>query len=81
MLNFDGTCPLGNGPGRGRGFGHCYGLGWKHHNHHRGLGRYCGCDYPETKEEKKKALSEYAQALREETEDVEKELSELENQT
>jgi hypothetical protein len=48
--------------GRGRGFG-------------RGLGRYFGWNAPQTKDEKTADLEEYLKALREEIEEVEKELA------
>lgn len=79
MPGFDQTGPLGQGPVTGKGFGPCgLGLGWRRRfGAGRGLGRYFGWDYPQTKEEKLKALTEYKKALEEEIEDVNKEQSEL----
>ncbi|MBU2577884.1 DUF5320 domain-containing protein [Patescibacteria group bacterium] len=79
MPGFDGTGPLGGGPGTGRGFGPCgLGLGWRRRfGMGRGMGRYFGWSWPETKEEQKKALLEYRQALEEELEDVKNEEEEL----
>ncbi|RJR25777.1 cytoplasmic protein [Candidatus Microgenomates bacterium] len=75
MPGFDGSGPLGRGPGTGRGFGPCgLGLGWRRRfGAGRGLGRYFGWSWPQTREEQKKALSEYRQALEEELEDVKSE--------
>jgi len=71
---FDGTGPQGMGPMTGRGFGPCgFGMGWRHHGHPRGLGRYFGWNAPQTKEEKLKALVDYKKALEEELDDVKKE--------
>ena len=85
MPGFDKTGPQGQGPmtgrgmgpcGRGRGmgmrmgFGRCRGFG-------RGLGRYFGWNAPQTKEEKAEDLETYKKALKEEMEDVEKELAGL----
>lgn len=75
MPRFDGTGPMGQGPKTGRGFGPCF--GWGRRGQGRGLGRYFGWDQPQTKEEQKKDLSEYIKALKEEMEDVEKEMSDL----
>jgi len=82
MPGLDGTGPLGLGPRTGWGFGPCgLGLGWRRRfGPGRGLGRYFGWRWPQTKEEQKKALAEYRKALEEELEDVKKEEEEL-NQT
>jgi len=72
----DGTGPRGMGPRTGRGVGPC-GFSWRHHGHHRGLGRYFCWDQPQTKEDQKKALVDYRQALEEELEDIKKEEQEL----
>jgi len=74
----DGTGPIGMGPRTGRGFGPCgFGMGWRHHNHHRGLGRYFCWNPPQTKEDQKKALVDYRKALEEELEDIKKEEEEI----
>ena len=81
MPGFDKTGPMGTGPMTGRGFGPCgLGLGWrKRFGTGRGMGRYFGgWNFPQTKEDKVKALAEYKKALSEELEDVQKELKELE---
>jgi len=86
MPGFDGTGPLGLGPRTGWGFGPCavptgrqgLGLGWRRRfGPGRGLGRYFGWRWPQTKEEQKKALAEYRKALEEELEDVKKEEEKL----
>lgn len=80
MPGFDQTGPRGMGPMTGRGFGPCgLGLGWRRKfGAGRGLGRYFGgWGWPQTDEEKKKALAEYKKALEEELEDVKKEAEEL----
>jgi hypothetical protein len=75
MPYFDQTGPQRMGPMSGRGMGWCgprmgwgRGRGWG-----RGLGRYFGCNQPQTKEEKLKALAEYQEALSEELDEVRKE--------
>lgn len=76
MPGFNGNGPVGIGP-TGRGFGPC-GLGWRRRSGPgRGLGRYFGWAWPQTKEDQKKALAEYEKALREELDDVRKEKEEL----
>jgi len=79
MPRFDRTGPQGMGPRTGRGFGPCgLGLGWrKTYGAERGMGRYFGWRYPQTKQEQKDALLEYQKALQEELEDVKKELEEV----
>ena len=78
MPRFDRTGPFGTGPMTGRGFGPGgFGMGWRHHGHHRGLGRYFGWGGPADPKEARQALAEYKQALKEELEDVEKEEKEL----
>ena len=75
MPRFDRTGPQGMGPGTGRGYGPCgFGLGWRRgFAPGRGMGRYFGWNWPQTKEEKAQALKEYKNAPKEELEDVEKE--------
>jgi len=53
-------------------------MGWRNKfGRGRGMGRYFGWGYPETKEDEKKALEEYKNALKEELEDLEKMEKEL----
>lgn len=82
MLGFDKTGPMGMGPITGKGFGPCgMGLGWrKRFGTGRGMGRYFCWNWPTTPEDQKKALADYKKALQEETEDVEKELADLQMQ-
>lgn len=79
MPRFDGTGPMGAGPGTGRGLGPCgYGLGWRswrRSGFNRGLCRYFGWNKPQTRDEEVKALNDYKEALEEELGDVEKELA------
>jgi hypothetical protein len=79
MPRFDGTGPSGAGPLTGRGFGPCgLGLGWRRRfGAGRGLGRYFSWNFPQTKEDKLKALGEYRKALEEELEDVAREEEDL----
>jgi len=79
MPGFDKTGPMGMGAMTGRGFGPCgLGLGWRRRfGAGRGLGRYFGWDFPQTKEDKLKALVDYREALEEELEDVKKEEGEI----
>lgn len=80
MPAFDGTGPFATGSKTGRGFGPCgLGLGWrKRFGSGRGMGRYFGWNWPQTKPDQKQALEEYKKALQEEMEDVDKEIKELE---
>lgn len=76
----DGTGPMGMGPMTGRGCGSCgWGLGWRGRQAGgRGLGRYYGiCDIPQSKDDRKKALAEYRDALEEELEDIQAEEKKL----
>ena len=61
MPALDQTGPVGMGPMTGRGFGPCgLGLGWsRRFGAGRGLGRYFGRNFPQTKANKLKALVEY----------------------
>lgn len=79
MPAFDRTGPAGMGPKTGRGFGPCgLGLGWRNRfGPGRGLGRYFSWSWPQTQEEQLGALKEYQKAIKEELEDVGKELKEL----
>ena len=79
MPGFDKTGPMGQGPMTGKGFGPCgMGLGWRRRfGTGRGMGRYFCWNWPQTKDDQKKALADYKKALQEETEDVEKELADL----
>ena len=82
MPAFDKTGPQGQGPMTGRGMGRCGSgvamgrrMGGRCCGYGRGLGRYFGWNAPATTEEQKDDLSEYKKALKEELEDVEKELN------
>ena len=80
MPRFDGTGPFGAGPRTGRGFGPCgFGLGWrKRFGAGRGMGRYFGgWNWPQTKTDQIKSLTDYKKALEEELEDVKQEEIEL----
>ena len=78
MPKFDGTGPMGMGPGTGRGFGPCFGFGPGHAcRHNRGLGRYFRWGWPEDKEGQKKVLADYKKALEEELDEVSKQEEEL----
>ena len=85
MPNFDKTGPQGQGPMTGRGMGPCgkgRGMGMRMgfgrcRGYGRGLGKYFGWNAPETKEDKREELESYKKALKEEVEDVEKELTDL----
>lgn len=79
MPAFDGTGPSGMGPKTGWGFGPCgFGLGWrKRFGPGRGLGRYFAWNWPQTKKDQLEALKKYTKALKEELQDTEKELKEL----
>ena len=79
MPALDKTGPQGQGPMTDRGFGPCgMGLGWrKKFGMGRGMGRYFGWNWPQSKDDQTKALSEYLKALEEELEDVKKEMEEL----
>ena len=78
MPRFDKTGPMGAGPMTGRGFGPCgFGLGWRQRfGAGRGMGRYFGWRWPQSKDEELKALTDYQAALKEELDDVAKELEE-----
>lgn len=79
MPAYDQTGPQGMGPMTGRGFGPC-GRGFgRRMGFGRGLGRYFGWNTPQTKEEKVKDIQAYLNALKEEIEDVEKQLAEVKN--
>lgn len=86
MPNYDQTGPQGQGKMTGRGLGPCRqgrGLGLRRCaggrccGYGRGLGKYFGWNAPQTKEEQIEDLKTYQQSLREELEDVEKELSSI----
>ncbi|MBN1263525.1 MAG: DUF5320 domain-containing protein [Candidatus Pacebacteria bacterium] len=79
MPGFNRTGPTGQGSMTGRGFGPCgMGLGWRRRfGRGRGMGRYFSWSWPQTKADKKKALTQYKKALLEEMEDVDQELTDL----
>lgn len=82
MPGFDSTGPMGAGPMTGRGFGPCgLGLGWRRKfGMGRGMGRYFGWSWPQTKKDKLQALKDYQAALREELDDIDKELKDVEEE-
>ena len=90
MPRFDGTGPSGMGPMTGRGLGPCVmGVGFRRGRGMggRGFGRGYGygCPFYQptqvlTKEEQKGLLEEETKALKEEIEEVEKELKGLKDQ-
>lgn len=75
----DQTGPAGLGPMTGRGMGWCgMDVGWRRgRGYGRGLGRYFGLNFPQTKAEKQEALDEYRKALEEELQEVGKALKDL----
>ncbi len=87
MPSFDKTGPQGGqgkmtgrglgpcGQGKSRGLGRRMCFGGRCQGFGRGLGRYFGWNAPQTKEEKAEDLKAYQQSLKEELEDVEKELA------
>lgn len=79
MPGFDQTGPQVMGPRTGRGFGPCgFGMSWgRGRGYGRGLGRYFGWGVVQTKEEKVKEIKDYLEALKEEIEDVEKHLADV----
>ena len=87
MPRFDGTGPLGYGPGTGWGLGPCGG-GMAYGR--RGLGRGRGFGwrrfrgyypaYPTSKEEEREILSEEAGLLEQELKDIKSRLSQLKGQ-
>ena len=65
MPRFDGTGPLGSGPGTGRGMGPCGGgMGWRR-GFGRGFGRFWRFGSQITKKEEKEMLEEEAEVLEE----------------
>jgi len=88
MPRFDGTGPMGLGPGTGWGLGPCgAGRAWRR-GYGRGFGwrRYWGYPYgaypfqPPTKEEEKKILEENLADLEEELKAIKARLAELKGQ-
>ena len=79
MPGLDKSGPMGTGPMTGRGFGPCgMGLGQrKRFGMGRGMGRYFGWNWPQTKDDQKQALADCKKALEEDFEDVRKEEEEL----
>jgi len=77
MPYFDGTGPLGYGPGTGWGRGPC-GAGLARR---RGYGRYgYGWTYPYSKEEESRILKEHIQYAEEALKNMKDRLTELENE-
>jgi hypothetical protein len=81
MPAYDQTGPQGMGSLTGKGFGPCdRGMGYgRRMGCGRGLGRYFAWSTPQTKEEKMKDTESYLDALKEELEDVQKQLTDLQN--
>lgn len=79
MPAFDGTGPMGMGPGTGWGFGPCgLGMGWgRRFGRGRGLGRFYGWGAYQSKADQQEILQDYVRALEEELADVKKELVQL----
>jgi len=90
MPGFNGTGPMGYGPGSGWGLGPCgAGMGWRRgggQGHGRGLGfrRWGGYSYPYqpqvTPKEETEMLTNDAEALEEELKAIKTRLAELEGQ-
>ncbi len=87
MPGMNGTGPMGQGPRTGRGLGPCnrmgmgmgMGFGFRRfgNNCGRGLGRFFGCNCPQTVADQKEVMADYRKALEEELEDVKQEELEL----
>jgi len=76
MPKFDGTGPLGSGPGTGRGMGPCGGgMGWR-----GGFGRGFGCRRFYTRKEESEILEEETKVLQEELKAVKERLVEIKGQ-
>ncbi len=83
MPAFDKTGPQGQGSMTGRGLGQCnknlgmrMGFG-RGNGYGRGLRRYFGLNTPQTKDEEIKEAQAHKEALQEEIEKVEKQLTDL----
>ena len=77
MPRFDGTGPLGLGPGAGWGLGPCgAGMAWRR-GFGRGLGRFWRFGSQITKKEEKEVLEDEVVALEEELKAIKARLSEL----
>ncbi|MBM3253727.1 MAG: hypothetical protein FJZ16_05710 [Candidatus Omnitrophica bacterium] len=64
--------------GRGRGWSFGRGFGWKRGiGFGRGLGRFFGWNWPQSKADQKQSLADYKKALQEELKDVEEEEKQL----
>lgn len=76
MPRFDGTGPLGFGPGTGWGLGPCgAGMGWR-----RGFGRGFGWRRFYTRKEESEVLKEETEILEEELKAIKERLAELKGQ-
>lgn len=85
MPKYNGTGPLGFGPGTGLGLGHCgLGMAWRKGGG-RGIGRRFG-GFPIyslqrlTKKEELAALEEEAEILQEELKEIKEQVNELKGQ-
>lgn len=84
MPGFDGTGPLGMGPGTGRGLGPCgAGMAWRRGRGSRGFGfrrfwDYAPYDRVLTKDEEKEMLKNEASILEEELAEIKSRLKEIE---
>jgi len=82
MPRFDGTGPLGYGPGTGRGLGPCSaGIGWRR-GFGRGYGRFWGwgpynAPYRMTQKEETETLKDEAEILEEELKEIKERLAGL----
>jgi hypothetical protein len=80
MPRFDGTGPLGQGPGTGWGLGPCgAGMGWRR-GFGRGFGRFWRFGSQITKKEEKEILGEEVGVLEDELKTIKARLAELKGQ-
>ena len=80
MPRFDGTGPLGFGPGTGWGMGPCgAGMGWRR-GFGSGFGRFWRFGSPITKKEEKEMLEEEVGVLEDELKSIKERLAELKGQ-
>ena len=79
MPRYDGTGPLGSGPGTGWGLGPCgAGMGWRRGGGFgRGLGRFWRFGSQITKKEEKEMLEEETKALEDELKAIKERLAQL----
>lgn len=80
MPRFNGTGPLGFGPGTGWGLGPCgLGMGWRR-GWGRGFGRFWRFGPQITRKEEKEVLEEEAKILEDELKAIKEHLAELKDQ-